>query len=137
MAIAILVIAFAHPPTPSVPARTPASPTSTTFHEVDIIVVNQYYHDSISDDGTRQSSVVFYISFWSVHQLRPWSSCQIPMWEYRGWCRDQPLLPCDGGWSCQVNGNTIVAPRVLFIASNYDFEYRNRRFGFGRLVTNR
>lgn len=131
MTTALLVIAFAQLQTPVAEPRVPAS--SQPFHQVDVIVVNQYYQTSISHDGTRQSSVKFYISFWSVHDLTPWNP--MPVWEYRGWCRDQPLLQCDGGWGCQVNDNMIVAPKVLFIVSDYDFEYRNRRFGWGRLVT--
>lgn len=120
-----------------VAAAAPLPSITPTFHEVDVIVINQYNRQSMLHDGTSQVSVVFYISFWNIHELPTGTAGRMPVWEYRGWSRDQPLLPCDGGWVCRIDHDFVVAPRVLYIVSDYDFEYCNRHLSWGRLVTGR
>lgn len=137
MSITLVILALAQP-LPSSPASAedhPANGPAPAFQQVDLIVINQHYSSARQHDGSSTPAVRYYVSFWSLHEFPTGSFLRLPVWEHRGWSRNQPPLKCEGGWGCQVDDTLIIAPRVVFIASDYDFEYRNRYYSWGRKVT--
>lgn len=122
-----LVIALAQPaPLLPVPA---AEPGPHRIEHVDLIVVNQYVSVSIDDWGKLRSSEAWYVSFWTLIPAAPGLGLSAPhLWVHRGWarlCEDGPHR-ATGGWAIAIRDVTVFAPMLLFLATDYDFEYCNR-----------
>jgi len=111
------------------PLIAPAPEPNGVVH-VDVIVVNQYNQRTCetTDDGKTRYfyRTYWYDSFWTIHWFPPIGMVRVPVWCNRGWRRMEPLHRCDDGWAASLNGRTVIAPLVLYVVSDYDFEYRNR-----------
>jgi len=97
------------------------------FLFVDIIVVNQYTQ-RMQCDGRATYRTNWYDSYWRIHWFPPFGTCRVAVWEHCGWRVSRRLLPCADGWAADNGGNCVIAPSVLNIATDYDFEYHNRQW---------
>lgn len=121
--LALLLLAQ---PVPAV-AASPKSATEQVVH-VDLIVINQYCQTSSGESGRPKTRVTWYTSFWNVHMMPPWGMCRVPVFEHRGWCKTVPVHNCADGHAVAAGQQLIVAPQLIYLVSDFDFEYRNRQW---------
>lgn len=121
--LALLLLAQ---PVPAV-ATAPDRESDRVVH-VDLIVLNQYSQTTSGAEGRPKARVTWYTSFWNVHMMPPWGLCRMPVFEHRGWCKTEPIHNCAEGYAASSGKQLIVAPRMIYLYSDFDFEYRNRHW---------
>lgn len=105
------------------PTAEPAGPAY-----VDLLVINQYsqIRDHWEDGKWKdQTTVTFYGSVWRIRHFGT-GIIKVPVWFHCGWQKNPEPLQCSEGWAVKIGDRLVIAKSILFIWSDYDFEYRNR-----------